>query len=84
MYGIERSEPKVDISARPLAGKVMRYGYHTFWEVNKDKGIQGEPVTMVHDLFFYEDGECERYSLDIFAGEHVRQRCGTVEIADDM
>ena len=58
----------------------MRYGYHTFWEVNKDKGVQGAPPAMVHDLFFYEDGECEWFAHDIFAGEHARQRCGTIRI----
>ena len=84
MYDMERSEPRVDLSARPLAGKVMRYGYHTFWEVNKDKGVQGAPAAMVHDLFFYEDGDCEWFSLDIFAGEHERQRCGTVKIANNL
>ena len=66
MYEMDRSEPRVDLSARPLAGKVMRYGYHTFWEVNKDKGVQGAPAAMVHDLFFYKDGDCEWFSLDIF------------------
>ena len=38
MYEMERPDPKVDLSARPLAGKVLRYGYHSFWEVNKDRG----------------------------------------------
>jgi hypothetical protein len=84
MYAMERPEPKADLSARPLAGKVMRYGYHSFWEVNKDKGVQGAPAAMVHDLFFYEDGDCEWFSLDIFAGEHERQRCGTVEVATNI
>lgn len=84
MYDMERSAPRADLSARPLAGKVMRYGYHSFWEVNKDKGVQGAPAAMVHDLFFYEDGECEWFSLDIFAGEHARQRCGTVKIANNL
>ena len=84
MYEMERSEPRVDLSARPLAGRVMRYGYHTFWEVNKDRGVQGAPAAMVHDLFFYEDGDCEWFSLDIFAGEHERQRCGTVELGPNL
>lgn len=84
MYEMERSEPKVDLSARPLAGKVMRYGYHTFWEVNKDRGVQGAPAAMVHDIFFYEDGDCEWFSIDIFSGEHQRQRCGTVEVAKNV
>jgi hypothetical protein len=84
MYELQRSEPKVDLSARPLAGKVMRYGYHTFWEVNKDRGVQGAPAAMVHDLFFYENGDCEWFSIDIFAGEHERQRCGTVKVAENM
>jgi hypothetical protein len=84
MYEMERAEPRVDLSARPLAGKVMRYGYHTFWEVNKDKGVQGAPAAMVHDLLFYEDGDCEWFSLDIFAGEHARQRCGTVQVAKNI
>jgi hypothetical protein len=84
MYELERGEAKVDLSARPLAGKVMRYGYHTFWEVNKDRGVQGAPAAMVHDLFFYENGDCEWFSLDIFAGEHERQKCGTVRIANNI
>ena len=84
MYEMERSTPRADLSARPLAGKVMRYGYHTFWEVNKDKGVQDAPAAMVHDLFFYEDGDCEWFSLDIFAGEHERQRCGTVQIENNI
>ena len=84
MYDMERSEPRVDLSARPLAGKVMRYGYHTFWEVNKDRSVQGAPAAMVHDLFFYEDGECEWFAHDIFAGEHARQPCGTVRIAENI
>lgn len=84
MYEMELSNPKADLSARPLAGKVVRYGYHSFWEVNKDKGVRGAPAPMMHDVFFYEDGECEWFSLDIFAGEHARQRCGTVEVAPNM
>jgi hypothetical protein len=84
MYGINSQKPEADLSARPLAGKVVRYGYHSFWEVNKDKGVQGAPAPMVHDVFFYENGECEWFSLDIFAGEHARQQCGTIEVAPNM
>jgi hypothetical protein len=80
MYGMARGEAQADLSATPLAGKFVRYGYHTFWEVNKDKGVQGAPAAMVHDILFYEGGECEWFSLDIYAGEHARMKCGTVEI----
>jgi hypothetical protein len=84
MYEMERPAALVDLSARPLAGKVVRYGYHSFWEVNKNRGPQGFPAPMVHDLYFYENGECEWFSRDIFAGEHVRSRCGTVELAPNL
>ena len=84
MYEISSPEPKVDLSASPLAGKYVRYGYHSFWEVNKDKGARGAPAKMVHDILFYENGECEWFSIDIFAGEHQRQRCGNVEVAPNM
>ena len=84
MYEMERPEPRADLSARPLAGKYIRYGYHSFWEVNKDRGVQGAPAAMVHDILFYDDGECEWFSLDIFAGEHARQKCGTVQVANNI
>lgn len=84
MYSPDSPEPQADLSARPLAGKVVRYGYHTFWEVNKNKGVQGTPAALKHDLFFYTNGECEWFSLDIFAGEHARSPCGTVEVAPNI
>lgn len=84
MYEMNSPEPKVDLSASPLAGKYVRYGYHSFWEVNKDKGARGAPAKMAHDILFYENGECEWFSIDIFAGEHQRQRCGNVEVAPNM
>ena len=84
MYELERGEPQADLSARPLAGTYVRYGYHTFWEVNKTRGVQGAPAAMLHDIFFYEDGECEWFAFDIFEGEHARQACGTVEVAPNM
>ena len=84
MYAMDRPEPKADLSARPLAGKFVRYGYHSFWEVNKDRGVSGAPAPMVHDIFFYDDGECEWFSRDIFVGEHARQMCGTVQIAPNI
>jgi hypothetical protein len=84
MYETKRPPPQVDLSVRPLAGKLVRYGYHSFWEVNKDRGPQGFPAPMMHDLFFYENGECEWFSLDIFSGEHERSRCGTIEIAPNI
>jgi hypothetical protein len=67
LYEMNLPAPKTDLSARPLAGKYLRYGYHSFWEVNKNKGPQGAPAAMVHDILFYENGECEWFSLDIFA-----------------
>lgn len=84
MYEMDLPEPKADLSATPLAGKFIRYGYHSFWEVNKDRGVRGAPDKMVHDILFYENGECEWFSLDIFAGEHARQRCGTVEAGTNL
>lgn len=84
MYEMNLPEPKVDLSNSPLAGKYVRYGYHSFWEVNKDRGPQGAPAKMVHDILFYENGECEWFSIDIFAGEHQRQRCGNVEVAPNV
>jgi hypothetical protein len=84
MYELDLAEPKADLSARPLAGKFIRYGYHTFWEVNKKKGVRGAPADMVHDILFYENGECEWFAFDIFEGEHARQACGTVEVAPNM
>jgi len=58
MYQMDLAEPKTNLAATPLAGKFIRYGYHTFWEVNKKKGVRGAPAKMVHDIFFYENGEC--------------------------
>ena len=84
MYEMDLPKPKSDLSARPLSGKVIRYGLHSFWEVNKDRGVQGAPAPMLEDIFFYENGECEWFALDIFLGEHARQKCGTVEIAPNM
>lgn len=81
MYEMDLPQPVTDLSARPLAGKFVRYGYHSFWEVNKDRGPQGAPAPMMHDILFYKNGECEWFSLDIFVGEHARQMCGTVLIA---
>ena len=84
MYEMDLAEPKADLAARPLAGKFIRYGYHTFWEVNKKKGVRGAPAKMVHDIFFYENGECEWFAFDIFEGESARQACGTVEVAPNI
>ena len=47
MYEMNLSKPKTDLSARLLAGKVLRYGYHSFWEVNKDRGVRGAPAPMM-------------------------------------
>ena len=84
MYEMNLPQPKVDLSKSPLAGKYVRYGYHSFWEVNKKRGPQGAPAKMVHDILFYENGECEWFSIDIFAGEHQRQMCGNVEVAPNI
>jgi hypothetical protein len=84
MYEMGLPDFKVDLSKNLLAGKFLRYGYHSFWEVNKDRGARGAPAPMVHDILFYENGECEWTSLDIFLGERVRSRCGTVEIAPNI
>lgn len=84
MYEMNLPEPQANLAARPLAGKFVRYGYHSLWEVNRDRGVRGAPAPMLHDIFFYENGECEWFSLDIFAGEHARQMCGTVEIAPNV
>lgn len=86
MYELSKDKgpARTDLSTRPLAGKVLRYGYHSFWEVNKDKGPQPTPAAMQHDIVFYENGECEWYALDIFLGEHVRSMCGTVELAPNL
>ena len=54
MYEMTLPEPKTDLSARPLAGKFVRYAYHSFWEVNKNKGVRGAPAEMMHDIFFYK------------------------------
>ena len=84
LYEMELTEPKVDLSATPLAGKFFRYGYHTFWEVNKKKGVHGTPAPFLHELFFYDNGECEWFAFDIFEGESARQPCGTVEVAPNI
>jgi hypothetical protein len=84
MYEMDLAEPKANLAARPLAGKFIRYGYHSFWEVNKKKGVRGAPAKMVHDIFFYENGECEWFAFDIFEGESARQPCGTVEVAPNI
>ena len=81
MYEADLPPPRSDLSTMPLAGKHIRYGYHSIWEVNKDKGVVGPPEKMIHDLFFYETGESEWFSLDRFEGESSRQPCAMVEIA---
>ena len=83
-YSMELPAPRTDLAATPLAGKVIRYGYHTFWEVNKDKGVRGTPAPLVHDLFFYSNGQCEWFAKDIFEGESARSDCGTVEVAPNI
>jgi|GEM_PF-2715785 len=84
MYEMDLPKPKTDLAAGALTGKIVRYGYHSFWEVNKDKGSRGAPAPMMHDVIFYENGECEWFSLDIFAGEHVRAPCGSVQVAPNI
>lgn len=84
MYEEDLPPPKSDLSATPLAGKYIRYGYETFWEVNKDKGAHGTPEFMVHDVLFHENGDSEWFSLDRFDGENSRQPCGAVEIAPNI
>jgi hypothetical protein len=48
MYEINSPDAEVDLSNSALAGKYVRYGYHSFWEVNKDKGARGAPAKMVN------------------------------------
>jgi len=84
MYKKGLPEPQADLSATPLAGKFVRYGYHTFWEVNKDKGTKGAPSSMLLgvEVLFYENNECEWFALR--DGHGVRSPCATIEVAPNV
>ena len=41
MYELKRPPPQVDLSVRPLAGKLVRYGYHSFLGSQQRPGAPG-------------------------------------------